>query len=345
MRTIGLSDVVTSDSDLSIRHLELTPNTSENSFRLTPHRLQCCESSASKHSKESIDSGCQNETHNGENIRNDDPWHAHCDFNILDIKKCTSDNNHRKMDTLDLTGGNYRKSSSSTLSDVSSCSTNRSVSVCETKKQKDAPKYHSAVRSRLRRDTLVSRSKSFQEQDVRKKSNHARFYILRRNNQQHHNDFDDFKLNKTISHHNIEITIEDTDANEQPINHSPNVQRRRKTGRNEWSSINSDDIHSNQNQQKIRSGHVLGRIFRRMRKLSMAWRKSKTKPKPRTRGEFEHFITLHSLVTQLTQRKYIYIYHIHNNKHQTISVLSCELIEHFNNLITWSSYRWTDWLL
>lgn len=276
---------MTSDSDLSIRHLELTPNASENSFRLTPHRTKCCESSTSKHSKESIDSGCQNETHNGENIRNDDTW-RHCDLNILDIKKCNSDNNNRKMDTLDLTVGNYRKSSSSTLSDVSSCSTNRSVSCDESKKQKDSPKYHSTVRNRSRKDTSISRSKSFQDQDVRKTAN-ARFYILRRNQTNHEFD-DDFKLNKTISHHNIEITIEDTDAHDQPINHSPIVQRRRKIGRNEWASVNSGDFNSNR--QKIRRGHVLGRIFRRMRKLSMAWRKSK--PKTRIRGElkFPHYI-------------------------------------------------------
>lgn len=281
---------MTSDSDLSIRHLELTPNASENSFRLTPtHRTQ---STASKHSKESIDSGCQNETHNGENIRNNDNTWKHCDLNILDIKKCNSDNNNRKMDTLDLMVGNCRKSSSSTLSDVSSCSTNRSVSCEESKKeQKDSPKYHSAVvRNRLRKDSsLILRSKSFQEQDVRKTAN-ARFYILRRNQQ--HNDFDDddghnenFKLNKTISHHNIEITIEDTDANQQP-NRSPIVQRRRKIGRNEWSSINSSDF--NTNRQKPRSNHVWGRIFRRMRKLSMAWRKPKIKT--RNRGELKIFV-------------------------------------------------------
>lgn len=292
LRTIGLSDVVTSDSDLSIRHLELTPNASETSFRLTPtHRTQ---SSTSKHSKESIDSGCQNETHNGENIRHTDnnTW-QHCDLNILDIKKCNSDNNHRKMDTLDLMTGNYRKSSSSTLSDVSSCSTNRSVS-CDTKKQEKehSPKYHSAVvRNRLRKDSsLVLRSKSFQEQDVRKTGN-ARFYILRRNQQ--HNDFDDddhnnenFKLNKTISHHHIEITIEDTDANEQPINCNPIGQRQRKIGRNEWSSVNSSDYNKH---RQHRSSHVWGRIFRRMRKLSMAWRKPKTKL--RARGELKVFST------------------------------------------------------
>lgn len=276
LRTIGLSDG-TSDSENSIRHLELTPNTSENSFRLSPHAH--CESTASKHSNQSSDSGCQNETHNGEHIQND-TW-QHCDLNILDITRLNC--NNRKMDTLDLTV-NYRKSSSdaSTLSDASSCGTNRSgTSSGEQKKRKDSPKYHSVIRNRLRKDNSVSRSKSFQEQDVRKPSN-ARFYCLRRNPD---TDFDEFQLSKTISHHNIEIFIEDTDANEEPINHSPIPQRCRKITPNERST---SDISFNRH--KIRSGHVLSRIFRRMQKFSMGWRK--TKNKTRTRGElkFESFV-------------------------------------------------------
>lgn len=175
------------------------------------------------------------------------------------------------METLDLTVNN-RKSSSSTLSDASSCGTSRSTSA-EQKKRKDSPKYHSAMRNRLRKDGSVLRSKSFQEQDVRKTTN-PRFHILRRNPQ---SDLSEFQLSKTISHHNIQITIEDTDANEQPINHK-SLRPRKKTAHCECTSNNSSDL-------KIRSGHILGRIFRRMRKLSMAWRKSKNKS--RTRGEFK----------------------------------------------------------
>lgn len=273
LRTIGLCDA-TSDSELSIRHLELTPNTSENSFRLNPS------STVQKHSKESIDSGCQNEAQNCEHIRNDDDdtW-RHCDLNIVDITKHIS--NNRKMDTLDLTV-NCRKSSSSTLSDASSCGTNRSASTeqqQQQRKRKDSPKYHSVIKSRLRKDATVSRSKSFQEQDVRKPN--TRFYILRRNP---HNDFDnEYKLSKTISHHNIEITIEDTDAVEQPINHISVLKPSTKIPtRTECSSLDSRDM--KYHRQKIRSGHILGRIFRRMRNLSMAWRRSKNKS--RTRGEF-----------------------------------------------------------
>lgn len=273
LRTIGLSDA-TSDSELSIRHLELTPNTSENSFRLSPN-ANCDSRDRSKHSKESIDSGCQNETHNSEHIRND-TW-RHCDLNILDITK--HNNSNRKMDTLELIGNN-RKSSSSTLSDASSCGTNRSGTSSEQKKRKDSPKYHSVRRNYLRKDAIVSRSKSFQEQDVRKISN-PRIYILRRRPQ---TDFDDFELSKTISHHNIEITIEDTDANEQPINHRT-VQHCQSTPSNEFVSNNSSDL--NFKRHKIRSGHILGRIIRRMRKLSMAWRKSKNKTRTRTRGDLK----------------------------------------------------------
>lgn len=270
LRTIGLSDA-TSDSELSIRHLELTPNTSVNSFRLSPNAHFAC--TTQKYSKESINSGCQNETHNCEHIRNE-IWH-HCDLNIVDITK--HNNRNRKMETLDLTVNN-RKSSSSTLSDASSCGTNRSATSTDQKKRKDSPKYHSAMRNRLRKDATVCRSKSFQEQDVRKATN-PRFYILRRNPQ---SDLSEFQLNKTISHHNIQITIEDTDANEQPINHK-SLHQRKKIAHYECSSINSSDL--NYDRHKIRSGHILGRIFRRMRKLSMAWRKSKNKS--RTRGEFK----------------------------------------------------------
>lgn len=236
-----------------------------------------------KQSKESIDSGCQNETQNCENIRNDDTW-RHCDLNIVDITKHNS--NNRKMDTLDL-AVNCRKSSSSTLSDASSCGTNQSVSG-EQRKRKDSPKYHSTIKCRQRKDTLVSRSKSFQEQDVRKPSS-ARFYIVRPNS---HNNFDnDYKLSKTISHHNIEITIEDTDATDEPINHiSAKHHAKHKRKQTECSSLNSSDF--NYDRHKIRSGHILSRIFRRMRKLSMGWRKSKNKSRCRGELHAKFFIRL-----------------------------------------------------
>lgn len=268
LRTIGLYDA-TSDSELSIRHLELTPNPSVNSFRLSPN----AQYTPPKRSKESIDSGCQNEAQNCENNRYD-KWH-HCDLNIVDITKHNS--NSRKKETLELTICN-RKSSSSTLSDASSCGTNRSTPAGQQKKRKESPKYHSVTRVRTHKDSLVSRSKSFQEQDVRKSKVGSRFYNIRRNPQ---SDLHEFQLNKTISHHNIEITIEDTDAQQQPF-----VSRNLATSsfigsHNECSSYNSGDM--KYDRHKARSGHILSRIFRRMRNLSMAWRK--TKNKSRNRGE------------------------------------------------------------
>lgn len=264
----------TTDSELSIRQLELTPNTSENSFRLNSSNTM------QKYSKESIDSGCQNETQNGETIQtNENAW-QHCDLKIVDITKHIR--NTRKMDTLDLMV-NCRKSSSSTFSDASSCGTNRSTST-EQRKRSDSPKYHSTIKSRLRKDATVLRSKSFQEQDIRKSS---KFYISQ---QMPQNDFrDDYKLNKTISHHTIEITIEDTDAKDEPINHRVKLRPSKELKHTECSSLNSSDFHYKQ-RHRIRSGHILGRIFRRMRKFSMAWRKSKNKS--RTRGEFPFFFLL-----------------------------------------------------
>lgn len=249
---------------MSIRHLDLTPNTSESSFRLTPN------SQLKKQSKDSIDSGCQNEAiqSNCENDRNG----CYCDLN-------TYNNNRdvRKKDTLDLTVNN-RKSSSSTLSDASSCGTNND------RIKRESQKYHSIARNRQRKDALVARSKSFQEQDIKLPSN-ARFNILRRQNRTK-NNFDQQMIDEIISHHNIEITIEDMDADQ------PNKQTRINNDRapnresskfvqNECSSVNSSEL--NYDRGKIRSGHILGRIFRRMRKLSMTWRKSKNKSK--TRGE------------------------------------------------------------
>lgn len=293
LRTIGLCDATT-DSELSIRQLELTPNTSENSFQLNPNHMQ------KKYSKESIDSGCQNE-----HIRSDDDTWRHCDLKIVDITKQDisgnkNNNNNKKKNTLDL-AVNCRKSLS-TLSDASSCGTNRSVtsSTSDQQKRKDAPKYHSTIKSRLHKDASISRSKSFQEQDVRK-SNQARFYVSSRG--MHHNDFnDDYKLSKTISHHNIEITIEDTDANEMPhINHklmtTPQKPVRKIKPNYGSTSLNSSDNYE-RHHHKIRSGHVLGRIFRRMRKLSLAWRKSKNKS--RTRGElFPYIFYTHSFVIRI----------------------------------------------
>lgn len=250
--------------------MELTPNTSESSFRLSPNNH------LKKRSKDSIDSGCQNETipQNCENHR------KYC--NCCDITTYNDKNNGGK-DTLDL-NVNYRQSSSSTLSDASSCGTNK----YNDRTNRESQKYHSIVRNRQRKETLVGRSKSFQEQDV-KLTSIARFNIARRLNRRN-NNFDEEITDDVILHPNIEITIEDMDADKQMTErdpYSPSLNDRApsddsaKHSQNECSSVNSSEFHYDRG--KVRSGHILGRIFRRMRKLSMAWRRSKNKAK--TRGE------------------------------------------------------------
>lgn len=249
--------------------MELTPNTSESSFRLSPNiHLK-------KRSKDSVDSGCQNETtpENCENHRK----YCNCDITIY------NDKINGGKDTLDL-NFNYRQSSPSTLSNASSCSTNK----YNDRANRESQKYHSVVRNRIRKETLVERSKSFQEQDV-KLSSIARFNMARRLNRRN-NNFDEEIIDDVILHPNIEITIEDMDADEQMTERDPysSILKDRtpsddsaKHSQNECSSVNSSEFHYDR--CKIRSDHILGRIFRRMRKLSMAWRRSKNKAK--TRGE------------------------------------------------------------
>lgn len=147
----------------------------------------------------------------------------------------------------------------------------------------ESHKYHSIVRNRLHKDSFVTRSKSFQEQDLKASSNNrTRFYILRCNRR--NNDYDGYQLDETISHHNIEITIEDTDADKSQHTAINSIYDRRKENQNDDStSLNSSEVKFDRS--KVRSGHMLGRIFRRMRKFSMAWKKSKNKS--RTRGEFK----------------------------------------------------------
>lgn len=250
--------------------MELTPNTSESSCRLSPNNQK-------KRSKDSIDSGCQNETipQNCENHRK----YCNCDITTY------NDKNNGGKDTLDL-NVNYRQSSSSTLSDASSCSTNKYDN--NDRANRESQKYHSVVRNRQRKDALVARSKSFQEQDA-KLTSIARFNIARRVNRRK-NKFVEEITDDVIMHPNIEITIEDMDADEQMTEIDPysSILSDRtpsddsaKHSQNECSSVNSSEFHYDRG--KVRSGHMLGRIFRRMRKLSMAWRRSKNKAK--TRGE------------------------------------------------------------
>lgn len=257
MRTIGYFDA--NDSDLSIRHLDLTPNDSEFSLHLSPNVRP-------KYSKESIDSGCQHEAIADDKNRTDN-----CDNenNIIVDDKCHDDANSRNYRRHDLT---VNKSSSSTLSDMS-CSNQMMES--EASRLADAKKYHSAKR-RLRNETLIGRSRSFQEQDVKPVLRNSRFYIRRHDPPEHpvnHNLASD----ETVSHHNIEITVEDMDRDaEQP---QPIKPFNRKKYLVDSTSLDSYEI--KYERTKLRSGHILGRIFRRMRKISIGWRKSGCKTRGR----------------------------------------------------------------
>lgn len=159
----------------------------------------------------------------------------------------------------------------------------------------DSMKYHS-IKNRLRNDGQVGRSKSFQEQDVKPLSRYSRFFTSR-----HHDDMSLARYNKfsseTVSHHNIEIFIEDTDSTDSRscscqrlLRDSPilssHIQNRKDSltvpSTRKPYKLNMDNV------RNVRSGHILGRIFRRMRKITIGWRKSRC----RTRRGFYYFFFL-----------------------------------------------------
>lgn len=121
-------------------------------------------------------------------------------------------------------------------------------------------KYHSAV-NRFKSDS-VARSKSFQEQGVKPLMRNSRFFVNR------HNHFSDYSID-TMSQ-NIEITIQDADGTPVDIN------RAAASSSSNYSTFKCSP-------ERVKSGHILGRIFRRMRKISLGWRKSRCKIR---RGEW-----------------------------------------------------------
>lgn len=153
-----------------------------------------------------------------------------------------------------------------------------------TSKNESSKKYHS-IKNRLRNETQVGRSKSFQEQDIKPHSRYSRFFSSR-----HHDDMSLAQYNRfsaeTVSHHNIEITIEDTELTnsrscscQRLLTDSPvlssHIQNRKDsltvpTTRKPY-KLNMESV------RNVRSGHILGRIFRRMRKITSGWRKSRCK--------------------------------------------------------------------
>lgn len=234
--------------------MDLTPNNSEVSFRLTPN-IHSSDDKHSKISKESIDSGCQQEA-----TRSDD-----CD-NILDSYNNRNALTVNKNQLLNL---NVSKSSSSTLSDVS-CS-NRTIESDAIEYKKRSKKYHSAKKRNRKESNIVNRSRSFQEQDVIQTERNYSSLFTRRSNSNHPSD-------ENISHHNIEITVEDVDR----IQSDTRAQRTSgKKQKYDSTSLDSYDLKNGRN--KTRGGHILGRLFRRMRKLSLGWPKSRCKN--RSRGD------------------------------------------------------------
>lgn len=119
-------------------------------------------------------------------------------------------------------------------------------------RKNEQQKYHSAI-NRLKSDS-VARSKSFQEQGVKPLMRNSRFFVNR------HNHFSDYSID-TVSH-NIEITIQDVDGT--PID-----------VKSATTSSNCSSLKCSQ--ERVKSGHILGRILRRMRKISLGWRKSRCK--------------------------------------------------------------------
>lgn len=262
LRTIGFCDAI--DSELSIRHLDL--NDSEFSFHLNLNVRP-------KYSKESIDSGCQHETIADDTNRIDNCDNDNNRLVVDDTCQNTSSRNYLRHDL------SVNASSSSTLSDMS-CS-NRTVE-SDAGRLKAAKKYHSA-RRRLRKESLIGRSRSFQEQDVKPVVQNSRYFIRRHDPHEPRIDLN-LANDETVSHHNIEITVEDMDPDasdtRRPL-HSPKPLNRTNSL---VDSTSLDSYEMKYERSKLRSGHIFGRLFRRMRKISRGWRKSACKI--RGRGEY-----------------------------------------------------------
>lgn len=174
-------------------------------------------------------------------------------------------------------------------------------------RKQEPKKYHSAI-SRIRNESVM-RSKSFQEQGVKPLLRNSRFFVNRHPPvsataaaQMHVNS--DFSLD-TVSQ-NIEITVQDDDG----VHHLNEDDDGFNSGGGGWHRIGGRNLTdanagghsfsssstttttttaafdryggggsgggSTENEQ-IKSGHILGRILRRMRKISFGWKKSKCK--------------------------------------------------------------------
>lgn len=323
LRTIGLCDAT--DSELSIRHLELTPREGKVNFYLSPQSRQTLVTKAAAAKARTSGSGAVAATYAqfyggsssgggagcggtsvGGAISTDSL--AHSDQSDYELKR----NNHCDI-ILDMTNNR------STIKCIDSATNTDPLDYTVyaagdgkdselTARRKIATRYHSTALSRVRNESIVSRSKSFQEQGVRPSARNSRFFV-KRQQQRHANETNEFNLD-TVSHQNIEITVEDTDPfltagyrnrNDNIVNSDSNMSWQRlhdgqtclgaEKNPRRWAkepfklatrTLSSTTQHlfelpTYDDVKSWGSGHILGRIFRRMRKISFGWRKSKCK--------------------------------------------------------------------
>lgn len=151
-------------------------------------------------------------------------------------------------------------------------------------KKRSHEKYHRKLTqpfNRIRNES-VTRSKSFQEQGVKPLLTlpRSRFYVKREMID------NDFNL-ETVSQQNIEISI-DNDYDKKmgiTVTDDDDDDDDDGTGENEKPIYHT---YKRKREKNVHSGHILGRIFRRMRKFSLGWRKSRCKIH---RGELVFFFS------------------------------------------------------
>lgn len=138
-------------------------------------------------------------------------------------------------------------------------------------------KYHSAI-NRIRNDSVM-RSKSFQEQGVKPQMRNSRFFVSRHNNNPQQRLCSDFSLD-TVSQ-NIEITVQNEDG---VVKFAEDSEEDFGTYRGcEQADMTSQAFDSG-SQEHLKSGHILSRIYRRLRKITLSgWRRQKCKRSRRQR--------------------------------------------------------------
>jgi hypothetical protein len=221
----------------------------------------------------------------------------------IKYQRCLSDKsinlvNNNKIELIDMTGG----------SDINNCSNNIITNTNKRERlfnKRIVRQLHPGL-NRLRNDS-VTRSKSFQEQNTQPKYerrlNNSRFFIKRL----HRDDLPEYSSDDTISQNIDMITLSSSQndcgsdsitekyiyvPDKSQIDYNKPQQQPVQSNR---PSLLFDDggrsanfsCYRQRTGDKNYSGHILGRIFRRMRKISLGWRKSKCKL---YRGDF--FLTL-----------------------------------------------------